>query len=687
MKNSDLPTSQPRAALLDAAIVRGRDALARRQQPDGSWCFELESDATITAEYILMMHFMGKIDTVRQEKMARYLRAIQRLETHGAWDLYVDGAPDVSASVKAYFALKAAGDAPGAPHMVRAREAILKLGGAAKSNVFTRILLATFGQVPWRATPFMPIEFVLFPKWVPISMYKVAYWARTTMVPLLALCSLKAQARNPHNVSIAELFVTPPDEERAYFPRGKGVRKFFLAVDRTVRHLEPLIPRALRKRALRYAEAWCAERMNGEDGMGGIFPPIVYSYQMMEVLGYHENHPLRRDCENALEKLLVERPDGSMYCQPCLSPVWDTAWSTMALEQAVAVPDVAGVDTSGVATPGAGSISSAQLQQQIARAYDWLATRQVDDLKGDWIENVSPDVPPGGWAFQYANPYYPDIDDSAVVAAMLHRRGRAQERATGADPYAARVTLALDWMRGLQSRNGGFAAFDADCDRLYLNAIPFADHGALLDPPTEDVSGRVLLCFGVTGREQDKAALVRTIEYIKATQQADGSWWGRWGTNYIYGTWSVLAGLALAGEDPSQPYIARALAWLRARQHADGGWGETNDSYIDAHLAGTNGGESASNFTAWALLAQMAFGDYESESVRRGIAYLLSVQDSEGFWWHRSHNAPGFPRIYYLKYHGYTAYFPLWALARYRRLVADGARLSAAKPVPEAALA
>ncbi|WP_028229938.1 squalene--hopene cyclase [Paraburkholderia mimosarum] len=677
MKKFAPPFSASPAAMaaLDASIIRGREALVRLQDADGSWCFELESDATITAEYILMMHFMGKIDTVRQEKMARYLRAIQRLQTHGAWDLYVDGAPDVSCSVKAYFALKAAGDAADAPHMVRARETILKLGGAAKSNVFTRILLATFGQVPWRATPFMPIEFVLFPKWVPISMYKVAYWARTTMVPLLSLCSLKARAANPHDVSIAELFVTPAEEEREYFPRGKGIRRLFLALDRAVRHIEPLLPRALRQRAMKRAEAWCAERMNGEDGMGGIFPPIVYSYQMMQVLGYPEDHPLRRDCENALEKLLVERADGSVYCQPCLSPVWDTAWSTMALEQARTVAP---------ADPAAVAITDRELQQRIARAYDWLAERQVDDVRGDWIENAQPDTPVGGWAFQYENPYYPDIDDTAVVAAMLHRRGRGQARTTGVDPYAARVARALDWMRGLQSRNGGFAAFDADCDRLYLNAIPFADHGALLDPPTEDVTGRVLLCFGVTGRAEDKAALARAIEYVKATQQPDGSWWGRWGTNYIYGTWSVLAGLALAGEDPRQPYIARALAWLRGRQHADGGWGETNDSYIDERLAGTNGGESASNFTAWALLAQMAFGDWESESVRRGVAYLLSVQQDDGFWWHRSHNAPGFPRIYYLKYHGYTAYFPLWALARYRRL-ASGA--VAVRERQEAALA
>ncbi|KWO52876.1 squalene--hopene cyclase [Burkholderia territorii] len=646
---------------LDTAIARGRDALMRLQQPDGSWCFELESDATITAEYILMMHFMDKIDDARQAQMARYLRAIQRLDTHGGWDLYVDGDPDVSCSVKAYFALKAAGDSEHAPHMVRARDAILKLGGAARANVFTRILLATFGQVPWRATPFMPIEFVLFPKWVPISMYKVAYWARTTMVPLLVLCSLKARARNPRNIAIPELFVTPPDQERQYFPPARGMRRAFLVLDRVVRHVEPLLPKRLRQRAIRHAEAWCAERMNGEDGLGGIFPPIVYSYQMMEVLGYPDDHPMRRDCENALEKLLVTRPDGSVYCQPCLSPVWDTAWSTMALEQA-----------RGVATPESGTPAGTldELDARITRAYDWLAERQVNDLRGDWIENAPADTQPGGWAFQYANPFYPDIDDTAVVTAMLDRRGRAHRNADGSHPYAARVARALDWMRGLQSRNGGFAAFDADCDRMYLNAIPFADHGALLDPPTEDVSGRVLLCFGVTKRQDDRASLARAIDYVKRTQQPDGNWWGRWGTNYLYGTWSVLAGLALAGEDPSQPYIARALAWLRARQHADGGWGETNDSYIDPALAGTNAGESTSNCTAWALLAQMAFGDCESDSVKRGIAYLQSVQQDDGFWWHRSHNAPGFPRIFYLKYHGYTAYFPLWALARYRRLAA-----------------
>ncbi|RZT39236.1 squalene--hopene cyclase [Cupriavidus agavae] len=632
------------ASDLDAALTRARDALLAQQHPDGHWCFELESDATITAEYILMMHFVDEIDTALQARMARYLRATQRLDGHGAWDLYLGGDVDMSASVKAYFALKAAGDSPDAPHMVRAREVILQRGGAAKSNVFTRILLATFGEVPWRATPFMPVEFVLFPRWAPIHMDKVAYWARTTMVPLLVLCALKARAKNPLGIHVQELFVTPPELERNYFPRKGGLKDVFLVLDRLVRPFEPLIPPALRRKAIARAVKWSEERMNGEDGFGGIFPPMVYSYEMMVLLGYPADHPMRLDCQRALKKLIVERPDGSAYCQPCLSPVWDTAWSLMALEQAPA---------------------SERSASAIARAYDWLAERQVLDQSGDWEQNAVPGTRPGGWAFQYANPYYPDIDDTAVVLAMLHAHGRRTGQEARFRPH---VDRAMDWSIGLQSKNGGFGAFDADCDRGYLNAIPFADHGALLDPPTEDVSGRVLLALGVTNRPQDLSVRERCIDYLRRTQQRDGSWWGRWGTNYIYGTWSVLAGLALAGVDRQQPMVRRAVSWLRGKQNADGGWGETNDSYIDPALAGTHAFGSQSDQTAWGLLGQLALGEADSDSVRRGVDYLIRTQQADGFWMHPFHNAPGFPRIFHLKYHGYTAYFPLWALGRYRRL-------------------
>lgn len=633
----------PPAAGLDAAIERARAAVLALQHADGHWCFELESDCTITAEYILMMHYMDEIDGALQEQLAHYLRATQVLDDHGGWPQYHGGALDLSATVKAYYALKAAGDDPDAAHMRRARAAVLARGGAAKCNVFTRILLALFGQVPWRAVPYVPVEIMLLPRWAPFHLEKISYWARTTLVPLTILCSLKAKAANPRQVGVRELFVVPPDEERDYFLRGGPLNRMFLLLDRIGRALDPLVPQALRRRAVRAAEAWFLPRLNGEDGIGGIFPPMVNCYEAMALLGYSAAHPARLACRRALERLIVRRSDGSAYCQPCVSPIWDTGWCAMALLHA-------GDD--------------AATEAAVARAADWLTAHQELHLKGDWAAHA-PQAPPGGWAFQYANAYYLDIDDTALVAGLLHVLDR---RAAQPGRHRHNTDRAADWMLALQSRNGGFAAFDADNTHYYLNAIPFADHGALLDPPTEDVSGRVLACLGELDRPQDRAPLRRCLDYVRAAQQADGCWWGRWGSNYIYGTWSVLAGLGLAGEDPRQAYIQAALGWLRAHQHADGGWGETNNSYLDPALRGSNGGISTPHSTAWAVLAQLACGEPESDSVRRGIAFLLATQQANGLWSDASHNAPGFPRVYYLRYHGYAAYFPLYALARYRHL-------------------
>ncbi|MDB6144167.1 MAG: squalene-hopene cyclase [Pseudomonas sp.] len=630
--------------VLNPAIERARAALLARQGPDGHWCFELESDCTITAEYILMMHFTDEIDELLQEKMARYLRATQVLDDHGGWSQYVGGAMDLSCTVKAYYALKAAGDDPEAAHMGRARDAVLALGGAAKCNVFTRILLAMFEQVPWRAVPYLPVELMLLPRWAPIHIEKTSYWARTTLVPLTILCTLKARAVNASRVDIRELFVTPPEQERHYFLRGGLLNRLFLGVDKLLRALDRWVPKAVRRQAIRRAEAWFLPRMNGEDGLGAIFPPMVNSYEAMMLLGYPQDHPVRQTCLRSLQKLIVHRADGSAYCQPCVSPVWDTGWSIMALIHA-------GEDS--------------QTDAAIRQACDWLVQCQELESKGDWVSRA-PQAAPGGWAFQYANAYYPDIDDTALVAALLHtldrRRGQHEKHRFNTD-------RAVDWMLALQSKNGGFAAFDADNTYYYLNAIPFADHGALLDPPTEDVSGRVAACLGILGREQDRDGMRRCVDYLRATQQADGSWWGRWGSNYLYGTWSALSGLALAGEDLQQAYLRKSVDWLRARQHDDGGWGETNDSYLDPRLAGTNGGISTPHSTAWAVLAQLAMGEVASVSVRRGIDFLLASQQPDGLWSHPSHNAPGFPRVYYLKYHGYAAYFPLYALARFRHLL------------------
>lgn len=628
---------------LDQAIERGRVALLDHQQQDGHWCFELESDCTITAEYILMMHYMDEIDDVLQEKMARYLRAIQATQTHGGWSQYYGGDIDLSCTIKAYYALKAAGDDPDAEHMRIAREAVLARGGAAKANVFTRILLALFQQVPWRATPYIPVEIMLLPRWTPFHIEKISYWARTTLVPLTILCSLKAKAINPRNVNIRELFVTPPEQERHYFVLTGLLSRAFLALDKIGRFIDRFVPKWVRALAIRAAEGWFTQRLNGEDGIGAIFPPMVNSYEAMALLGYPKDHPARQTCLRSIQQLVVHRDDGTAYCQPCVSPVWDTVWSALALMHT-------GDDDA--------------TQAAIAKSVEWLHSKQEMELKGDWASRA-PNAAPGGWAFQYTNAYYPDIDDTAVAAALLH----IQDRRNGeSGRHRFNTDRAADWMIALQSKNGGFAAFDADNTHYYLNAIPFADHGALLDPPTEDVSGRVVACLGVLARPQDRESMRRCIDYLRSVQLDDGSWWGRWGSNYIYGTWSVLGGLALAGEDLRQPYIRKAVEWLRACQNADGGWGETNDSYIDSALRGTNHSLSTPQSTAWALLAQLATGDVNSDSVKRGIAFLLADQQTSGLWYHPSHNAPGFPRVYYLKYHGYTAYFPLWALARYRQL-------------------
>jgi squalene-hopene/tetraprenyl-beta-curcumene cyclase len=624
------------AQRLDRAVAAARDELIRLQAPDGCWQFELEADCTIPAEYIMMMHFLGEIDEPLQRKIAVYLRA--RQADHGGWPLYYGGAFDISCSVKAYFALKLAGDSPKATHMVRAREAILRHGGAAATNVFTRIALALFGQLPWRGVPYIPVETVLLPRWFPFSIHRISYWSRTVMVPLTMLCTLRPVARNPGRVDIAELFTVPPAEERHYFRRplgrNKALTRLFLAVDRLGHALDGMVPAALRGHALRRAEGWVLERLNGEDGLGAIFPAMVNALEALVIRGYPPEDPRRRDAQRALKQLLVV--DGpSAYCQPCVSPVWDTALASLALQEEG--------DASALAS--------------VSRGLQWLQPRQLLDAPGDW-RTRRPRLAGGGWAFQRANGHYPDLDDTAAVIWAMHR---AADRAA----HAPAVSRALDWLVGMQSSNGGFAAFDVDNTDYYLNEIPFADHGALLDPPTSDVTARVVAVLALVNRPQDAPALARALAWLRQQQEADGSWFGRWGTNYIYGTWSVLVALAQAGVRPEDPAVRRAVAWLESRQNADGGWGESNDSYAPGH--GTDHPASTPHQSAWAVLGLLAAGEVAAESVRRGVDYLLHTQQSDGLWSDPGFTAPGFPRVFYLRYHGYCAYFPFWALAAYRR--------------------
>jgi squalene-hopene/tetraprenyl-beta-curcumene cyclase len=630
------------SSLLDRGIAAARDALLASQHAQGYWLCELEADSTIPAEYILMMHFLEEIDAPLQVKIARYLRTNQA--EHGGWPLYHNGDFNLSCSVKAYFALKLAGDNPHAAHMQRARTAILQHGGAARANVFTRIALALFGQLPWRGVPYIPVEIMLLPRWFPFHLDKVSYWSRAVMVPLLILCTQKPVAKNPRNVDIRELFTTAPDEERDYF-RGSRERpgflpKLFLLLDRIGRMIDPLVPRAMRAHATRRAQDWVLERLNGEDGLGAIFPAMVNALEALAILGFESTDPRRVTAKRALQKLLVINSSNA-YCQPCVSPVWDTCLAALAMQE------------TGCPTAIDASV----------RALNWLQSKQLLDEPGDWRVR-RPNLRGGGWAFQFANSHYPDLDDTAVVAWAMHQ---ARDGAA----YSYSVSRALDWLVGMQSKNGGFASFDADNTCYYLNEIPFADHGALLDPPTSDVTARVVTALARIGRPQDQVALDRAIAYLRGEQKTDGSWFGRWGTNYIYGTWSVLTAFAQAGISADDPAVRRAVDWLTARQNADGGWGESNDSYSHGNLAAEKSPNTPYQ-SAWALLALLAAGAAGSDVVRRGIDYLMRTQQADGLWCDPSFTAPGFPRVFYLRYHGYSAYFPLWALAAYRNLTSFG---------------
>ncbi|AQH00484.1 squalene-hopene cyclase [Burkholderia sp. KK1] len=636
-------------APLDAAIHQATDALLAAQHPDGYWLYELEADATIPAEYVLLVHYLGETaDEKLEAKIGRYLRRIQRED--GGWPLFTDGAMDVSATVKAYFALKMIGDSPEAEHMQRARAAILAAGGAEKVNVFTRILLALFGVVSWRAVPMMPVEIMRLPMWFPFHLSKVSYWARTVIVPMLVLNAKRPRARNPRGVRIDEVFTNPPVNTGMPSRSGhqsRGWFAFFRVVDSILRLADPLLPKAGRERAVDEAVRFVDERLNGEDGLGAIFPAMANSVMMYDVLGYPPEHPNRAIARKSLDKLLIvdEADDGEAYCQPCLSPVWDTSLAAHALLET----------------------GEPKARAAVTRGLEWLVPLQILDVRGDWVSR-RPNVRPGGWAFQFANPHYPDVDDTAVVAMAMERA----DRENGTALYGESIARAREWVVGMQSSDGGWGAFEPENTQYYLNNIPFSDHGALLDPPTVDVSARclsMLAQLGETSLNSEPAR--RAFEYIVNDQERDGSWYGRWGLNYVYGTWSAMSALNAAGVAPTDPRMTRAADWLIGIQNADGGWGEDGDSY-KLDYRGYEQAASTSSQTAWALLGLMAGGRVEHPAVARGIGYLMKTQRTDGLWDETRFTATGFPRVFYLRYHGYRKFFPLWALARYRNLTREG---------------
>ena len=630
---------------IETSIRTATDALLARQREDGHWVFELEADATIPAEYVLLRHYLGEpVDEALEAKIGNYLRRIQG--EHGGWPLFYAGAFDMSASVKAYFALKMIGDDIGSDHMRRARDAILTRGGAAKCNVFTRVLLSLYRQTPWTSVPVMPVEIMLLPKWFPFHLDKISYWARTVIAPLMVLMALKPSAKNAKGVGIAELFVEAPDRVRKW-PGGPHQKwpwaQVFGGIDRVLRVVEPYFPKSQRRRAIHQAVGFVTERLNGVDGLGAIFPAMANSVMMYDVLGYPRDHPDYATARASIDRLLIFNDDEA-YCQPCVSPVWDTALACHALLEA----------------GGDASVES------VERGLRWLKPLQVLDVKGDWAAQ-RPNVRPGGWAFQYNNAHYPDVDDTAVVALAMDRaRGRID--AASANSFDEAIDRGREWIEGLQSRNGGWGAFDADNNYDYLNYIPFADHGALLDPPTADVSARCLSMLGQLGHKASTSEVVKKgLEYLLAAQEADGSWYGRWGMNYVYGTWSSLCALNAVGVDLAHPAIRKAADWLISIQNADGGWGESGESY-KLKYQGYEAFPSTASQTSWAVLGLMAAGEVGHPAVARGIRFLLEHQGADGFWKEDFYTATGFPRVFYLRYHGYSKFFPLWAVSRYRNL-------------------
>jgi squalene-hopene/tetraprenyl-beta-curcumene cyclase len=623
---------------LDLAIERSRDFFFREQLPAGYWWAELESNVTITAEYLMLFHFLGTVDRDRERKIANYLLSKQTEE--GFWAIYYGGPGDLSTTIEAYFALKLAGYQADHPAMVKARTFILANGGIIKARVFTKIFLALFGEFAWFGVPSMPIELMLLPDWAYFNMYELSSWSRATIIPLSLVMAERPIRKLPPWARVQELYVRPPRPIDYTFTKEDGIltwKNIFIGVDHLLKVYESSPIRPFKNRAMALAEQWVLDHQEPTGDWGGIQPAMLNSVLALHCLGYANEHPAVVKGLEALANFCIE-DDEQLVLQSCVSPVWDTALALKAL-----------VD-SGVPTDHPALTKGAQ----------WLLDREVRK-DGDW-KVKSPELQSGGWAFEFLNDWYPDVDDSGFVMMAIKdirvKDGKAKDAA---------IRRGIAWCLGMQSKNGGWGAFDKDNTKYLLNKIPFADLEALIDPPTADLTGRMLELMGAFDYGKDHPVAIRALEFLKKEQDPRGPWWGRWGVNYIYGTWSVLCGLAAIGEDMGQPYIQRAVNWLKSKQNLDGGWGETCASYDDESLAGI--GESTPSQTGWALLALMAAGEGNSPTVTRGIQYLLGTQKQDGTWDEDQYTGTGFPKYFMIKYHIYRNCFPLSALGTYRQLM------------------
>lgn len=655
---------------LTDAIARARDFFFRTQRPDGHWVGELEGDTILESEYAVLLAFLGRCDDPKLARLANTIRSQQNEE--GGWSIYPGGPTEISASIKAYWTCKLAGHDPDAPFMRRARERILALGGVTRANTFTKLYLAVLGLYPWEGCPAVPPVIILLPTWFYLNLYEMSSWSRAILVPLSIVWANKPRVDLPARARIDELFVPGADVRLPWDRRPFTWRNFFLALDRLMKLGDRLRLTPLRRRALQQCEAWMLARFEKTHGLAAIFPPMVNAVMAMKALGYPDDHPKLQWMLGEIEQL--ELPEGdALRLQPCFSPVWDTGIVVNALHFAGVAPDHPVV-------------------QQAAR---FMLQKEVREA-GDWKIKV-PHAEPGGWYFEYANEWYPDIDDTAMVIMALRRtqleaptaatngNGHHNGNGTVSPPPAlhaagrlfteeARIDAiqrGLAWVLAMQGSNGGWASFDKDNDKWILTQVPFADHNAMIDPSTADITGRLLEMLALFDYRRGHPVVERAIDFLKRDQRPDGSWFGRWGVNYIYGTWQVLRGLACAGEDLQAPYVRRAVAWLREVHNPDGGWGESLASYDNEAQKGI--GLSTASQTAWALMGLLAAGE-AGEAVARGVRWLLDHQNADGSWSDASWTGAGFPRVFYLKYHLYQCEFPLMALGQVRGFDQDARR-------------
>jgi len=638
---------------VDAAIARSTDYIFAGQHEDGYWCGELEADSMLEADYIFL-HVL--LESGEPGKMRRALTEILRYQNDdGSWSLYPGGPGNISLAVKCYFACKLMGMTPENPILVRAREWILANGGVVACNTFTKIYLCALGQYDYDAVPAIPPEIVLAPNWFYFNIYEISSWSRAILVPLSIIYAKKPFKKIPPEQGIDELFVGGRENAnlRLRMDRKKLVswRNFFLLADRAFHIVEAVYIRPLRKLALRKAEKWMLERLEMSDGLGAIYPAMLNAIVALRCLGYSDDDPQVIRARDEFEKLGIEDPgtpkfpEPTFRMQPCMSPVWDTAYAVFALGEA-GVP---------------------RTDPRLLKAVDWMLTKEVRH-KGDWSVKVR-NAAPGGWYFEFNNEFYPDTDDTAQVLLALNKVENPRER------YQYDVSQrAIDWLFAMQCKSGGWASFDKNNTKMIFQYIPFADHNAMLDPPTVDITGRILEMLAAYGYTREDKRVAKAIQFIYDQQEPDGSWFGRWGVNYIYGTFLALRGLEAMGIWSNEPQILSAAEWIRMVQNTDGGWGESLNSYDDPNTRGI--GQSTPSQTAWAIMALLAAGDNRSDSVAKGIRWLLERQNSDGCWdesvgegktRQAIYTGTGFPRVFYLAYHMYRNYFPLLALTTYKR--------------------